>query len=692
MAARRLIYRITGMVATCLALVAAPLDDTQRVAVLTAVAFGIALTVAVPPVERFATRAVGVAVLITALAPPEGLGAVAALVAVAALGAASYDRASMARVVPAAGLPLATLTLRSGVVLDPSLVIAWLVAVLVTVLLGTVAWPVSSGSSLGGSEGYEPVVFDRRRPFQAALVLLLIAPLSLELADEIDAATPSVVATARPGDAQGPQLLAHPGLTGGLDAGQPVDLSDEVVLRVKAERPGYWRGTTYDEWDGRRWSSQAQSTELHWSGPGVRFPQPADRAPSERGELDDFALPGPVDVTQRFTAERAGLDVVLGVWRIDTLYSSVDRAHVGADGSIRLASPLGAGATWTVTSEDVPATADDLRRADPLMVGTGSLEHANYASEDDVSPEAAELARTITADAPTTYDKVRAIESWMDHNLAYTRDIAPLPPGADAVDHLLFESRRGYCEQIGSALVVMLRSLGIPARLVVGYVPGEYDAGSGEWLSRGSDAHAWAEVHFPGVGWRGFDPTAGVPTTVEDAPTAGLGADRSPFGWWSVLASLGAGLVVLLFTPPGARLVSRLRSRCWTRVGAGSRADDLGELHRRFWACGERLGLAWPSTMTLRDRARSLIEAGSDAESVERTVRELERATFDVDQAPDSPTTLNRVRAAVHALEVSVEDVVSRRLEQRRRDGVRSPRRRRRAPAPTPIPSHSRVP
>ncbi|MCP4226808.1 MAG: transglutaminase domain-containing protein, partial [Actinomycetia bacterium] len=162
----------------------------------------------------------------------------------------------------------------------------------------------------------------------------------------------------------------------------------------------------------------------------------------------------------------------------------------------------------------------------------------NYAVEDTVVPQVADLARSITVDAPTTYDKIRSIEDWMDANINYTREIERLEPGADAVHHLLFESRQGFCEQIGSAMVVMLRSLGIPARLVVGYVPGSYEASSGRWISRGTDAHAWAEVYFPGVGWQGFDPTAGVPLASTES-SSGLVPN------WLLMASAAGGLLVV---------------------------------------------------------------------------------------------------------------------------------------------------
>ncbi len=116
----------------------------------------------------------------------------------------------------------------------------------------------------------------------------------------------------------------------------------------------------------------------------------------------------------------------------------------------------------------------------------------------------------------------------MAEHTRYTLDIPPLPAGADAVEQFLFEDRRGFCEQIGTSLVVLLRSLGIPARLGVGYVSGERNPFTGLYEVRASDAHAWAEVWFPGVGWQIFDPTASVPLA-GDSGLAGAGSGLGAF-------------------------------------------------------------------------------------------------------------------------------------------------------------------
>jgi hypothetical protein len=103
----------------------------------------------------------------------------------------------------------------------------------------------------------------------------------------------------------------------------------------------------------------------------------------------------------------------------------------------------------------------------------------------------------------------------MGDNTTYTRDIPPLPEGVDAVDQHLFVDRRGFCEQIATSTAVLLRSVGVPARVADGFVPGEESLLGGEFTVTAKDAHAWVEVWFPGVGWQAFDPTASVPLAGE---------------------------------------------------------------------------------------------------------------------------------------------------------------------------------
>jgi hypothetical protein len=154
----------------------------------------------------------------------------------------------------------------------------------------------------------------------------------------------------------------------------------------------------------------------------------------------------------------------------------------------------------------------------------------------------------------------------MAKHTRYSTDIPPLAPGQDTVDEFLFGNRTGFCEQISTALAVMLRSLDIPAREAVGYVPGPYNPITDLYDVEAKDAHAWVQVWFPGYGWQSFDPTAVVPlanpspgsTLLHDASGA-LG--RLP--WVLIGLVVGATSVVALLA--GWR---RRRPRTWAERAA----------------------------------------------------------------------------------------------------------------------------
>ncbi|MNI01472.1 Protein-glutamine gamma-glutamyltransferase [compost metagenome] len=128
-------------------------------------------------------------------------------------------------------------------------------------------------------------------------------------------------------------------------------------------------------------------------------------------------------------------------------------------------------------------------------------------------PAIRELAQQVTAGLQGNYDKVSAIAQYLKTNYSYSLDAPTRPGNSDFVSHFLFVDRTGYCEHFSTAMVVMLRSIGIPARWVKGYAPGEearVEGANYKYVTvRATDAHAWVEVYFPQSEWVSFDPTPG---------------------------------------------------------------------------------------------------------------------------------------------------------------------------------------
>jgi protein-glutamine gamma-glutamyltransferase len=406
----------------------------------------------------------------------------------------------------------------------------------------------------------------------AALVAVLPAPtVSTSLIFPSSSANSSPVDTPNnltDGSASLPAHAASPsGRTGvggflgfakSLDTGVRASLGNQTVMRVRASRPSFWVGQTYDHWNGESWTQSAPT-----SGTGV---VKLDSGSPFQITLSNDQLAvdssGTTDV-QTFYLAQSGPNLVFHADNAQRVYIQSRALYLTGDGTIVSAASMGAGTVYTVVSNDTTATEQQLRNAtSPLPPGTpGGPDSApdggqgRYLQLPGPYSRVATLARSITDGIgspgdgnPHTYEKVAAIEAWMSTHVRYTTDIPPLPVGADAVDSFLFGSRRGYCEQISTATVVMLRSLGIPARESVGYVPGPYNPITDLYDIQAKDAHAWVQVWFPGYGWQNFDPTAQVPLANPSpgsvlAHSAGRTLSRLP--WLPIGIVVGGGIVVV---------------------------------------------------------------------------------------------------------------------------------------------------
>jgi transglutaminase-like putative cysteine protease len=313
-------------------------------------------------------------------------------------------------------------------------------------------------------------------------------------------------------------IAPYLGFADHLDTSARGRLGHDVVLRVHADAPDFWRGESFNVWNGREWRRDE-------SGPPA-IVRTASDLPG--GDAEPFR--------QHVKVEAPAIGTLYAAYRPLIVSLPPAAYRYNADGSIELRRPLGRGSEYTVQSLRPHVTADILRAHDPTAVGASQ---PSGAMSGPVPPRVATLARRITAPSPTTYDAVRAIEHWMGAHTTYTLDIPPLPKGADAVVQHLFVDRKGFCTQIATSTAVMLHSLGVPVRLGTGFTPGKESILGKDFTVRASDAHAWVEVWFPGVGWQAFDPTANVPLSGE--------YDGSLLARiWRALQRLGVAVVVLI--------------------------------------------------------------------------------------------------------------------------------------------------
>ena len=411
------------------------------------------------------------------------------------------------------------------------------------------------------------------------------------------------------------QAGGYPGFSTTLDTAVRGDLGDNIVMRVRAPEPAFWRGQTFTNFDGRRWTVSDDTLARTVEGPRIDiFPTIGDRT-ADAIPIEEFV--------QTFYVESDLPNVVFAATRAETLVFDGSVTN-RSDGALRADRTLTDGTVYSVVSQRVDVTAEMLRAQGDLGDRFGPFaDRAEVAPFLDVPPSTSsrtiELAEELRVD-DSTHSTIIAYQQWIAQNTRYDLN-APIPDG-DAVDDFLFESQLGFCEQIASSLVVMLRTQGVPARLATGYIPGERDRISGVFAVKASDAHAWVEVWFPETGWQAFDPTAAVPLAGE--------AERSTVGG----DAAGAALDAVLARPveAGALLAGAFAAlavfRAWAEIRRRRARGPWGLLRDRFMALA-------PAAVTAPEVARLLAaELPDGAEAAHDTARMLDRITFDADFQP----------------------------------------------------------
>jgi len=273
-------------------------------------------------------------------------------------------------------------------------------------------------------------------------------------------------------------------------------------LEINAPRY-YWRSTVYDEYVGAGWATNAAAPQKISAGtpliPGILKGYRAIH-------LDMNILRPRGKLFWSGILFRADIPLMVN-WRVKPTSS------LFADQTTLLqADMFAASSAATSYQEDVyvpTPTIEELRNASTVY--PEEIQRRYLALPYSLPERVRTLAQEITNGISNPYDKVKAIERYLRINYPYDLEIPPPPEGQDVVDYFLFDLRRGYCDYYATSMVVLTRSVGIPARFVSGYAPGTYDVPNGQYIIRELDAHSWAEFYFPEIGWVEFEPTASQP-------------------------------------------------------------------------------------------------------------------------------------------------------------------------------------
>jgi len=369
-----------------------------------------------------------------------------------------------------------------------------------------------------------------------------------------------------------------------LDTALRGSLGDTVVMRVRAERPSYWIGETFNSWDGRSWNLPTKDVPVPLFA-GSPFAVP----PGVDSPVVGSPVPATTDLQTFYIAQSSPNLIFHADDAIDVWFPA---RNIYMSGNDTLVSPiaLGPGAIYTVRSQVTTATPAQLRA---VTGSPASQETSTQRSDLRIDLElptgyarVAALARTITATKKTTEGKVQALISWIGSHTHYSTDIPPLRPGQDTVDEFLFGNRVGFCEQISTSMAVMLRSIDIPAREAVGYVPGSYNPITDLYEVQNKDAHAWVQVWFPHYGWQSFDPTAVVPLA---NPSPGVTLIHDAGRALKALPAVPLGIVLLLAASTAIVIRWRRRRPATWAIAVARRMERAGRRAGRPRRPGETL-------------------------------------------------------------------------------------------------------
>ncbi len=290
-----------------------------------------------------------------------------------------------------------------------------------------------------------------------------------------------------------------------LELGGARSVNDSPVFQVTAPVGRYWRAVTYDVWDGRGWQNSVDEQESYdaatafpvagWTSRQVLTQTIRLMSPT------GYVMFGAPDIRQ---ADVAVTGVVQPIPSENAL--SIDDNVAQEFISVYSRHRLEVGDSYTVVSNYAAITQRALLESETFYPAQITEQYLQL--PEDFSPRVVELAEDLTQDEETVYEKAKAIESYL-RTFPYNDAIdAPLA-GVDPVEYFLFDIQEGYCDYYTTAMITMLRSIGIPARAAAGYAEGTYDDDSGFFIITDRDAHSWVEIYFPEFGWIEFEPTAG---------------------------------------------------------------------------------------------------------------------------------------------------------------------------------------
>ena len=293
------------------------------------------------------------------------------------------------------------------------------------------------------------------------------------------------------------------------------EMKPQIVMRVRSQSEGFWRVLAFDQYLGQGWEVSRNSETKTLSRPAWSY---------------QFFLPRPItinkvqEVIQTYTVVSEVPNLIPALTQPKELFFPTTQIAIDAEGGLRSPLILPEGLTYTVISE-VPYR-DRTRLGKAPTKYQPEIQDYYLAVPSRIQDKVRKQTEALLATSPNPltnpYEKALFLAQALKMRYSVQPELPYLNPKEDLVEAFLFKYKGGYPDHFSTALTIMLRSIGIPSRLVAGYGSGEFNSFTGLYEVRNTDAYSMTEVYFPKHGWFAFDPIPGhelIPPSIEEDQT-----------------------------------------------------------------------------------------------------------------------------------------------------------------------------
>jgi transglutaminase-like putative cysteine protease len=533
----------------------------------------------------------------------------------------------------------------------------WATAVVLIIAIGARLAPV-----FGTAEGWK-TISDLFRPIQqqvddnAQRMFGQVSPPQVSSGPSVMAETPQLGVVGAP-PAQGNDLVFW------VSTSDPPPPPPEAGVSQYSGLQHYWRSQIYATYTGRGWQEAPLSTVVYPppitagccafpssliptynptpSTSSIPTPQnPAGHAPPGRYVLQQtfimaarhgaplFSVSQPVQVEAKAYPGETGAPLEVRAILPDG--STLVQATAAA-----LAERGNLVTTYRVTSFATRVSADQLAAAGDRYPPDITAAYLQLPSS--LPQRVRDLSARLAAGAANPYTIAIRIQNYLRLTYSYTLTVPPPPPGRDVVDYFLFEAPGGFCSYYATAMAVMLRSQGVPARVVTGYATGTYDYTHQAYAVTTGSAHAWVEVYFPGFDWVEFEPTVSqVPFKYASLSQVVPGSTPAPEGQPSYLPLALATLLLGLGMVGGVALLLRFLGGGWPSLRGGAKIDPRRQAQDLYFTVRRALRQAGVSAASSATPNEFLEQAAPRLEQCRSLSSALQQATEIYEEAAFSP-------------------------------------------------------